>query len=86
MQDFSKKFRPIFVSQLHGDEINVGYFQHDGATAHSTRTTIAMLHKFFENQIISRNTENIWPRKPCYLTPADFFIALFKEHYLSNTC
>jgi hypothetical protein len=62
-----------FINQLH-DESALGYFQQDGATAHSTRTTITMLGKFFDNRLICRNTENIWPPRSCDLTPADFFL------------
>ena len=36
------------------EAMEVGYFQQDGATAHSARTEIAMLREFFDNQFISR--------------------------------
>jgi hypothetical protein len=58
-----------FINQLHDDESAPGYLQQDGATAHSTRTTITMLREFFDNRLINRNTENIWPPRFCDLTP-----------------
>jgi hypothetical protein len=75
-----------FINQLHDDESALRYFQQDEATAHSARTTITMLREFFDNRLISRNTENIWPPRSCDLRPVDFFLALFKKFNLSNTC
>jgi hypothetical protein len=48
-----------FVNQLHDNESVLGYFQQDGATAHSARTTIAMLRESFDNRFINRNKQNI---------------------------
>jgi hypothetical protein len=63
-----------FLNQLHDDELVYGYFQQDGATAHTTRATIDFLAEFYDNRIISRNTPNNWSRRSCELTPCDFFL------------
>jgi hypothetical protein len=67
------RYQPVilepFINHLHDDESVLGYFQQNGATAHSARTTIAMLQEFFYNRLISRITENIWPSKSYDLTP-----------------
>lgn len=44
-----------FIQQLHDDEIQYGYFQQDGATAHTAHDTIRILQEFYVDRIISRN-------------------------------
>ncbi|CAH1372853.1 unnamed protein product, partial [Tenebrio molitor] len=63
-----------FLTQLHDDELVYGYFQQDGATAHTTRATIDFLTEIYDNRIISRNTPNNWSPRSCDLTPCDFFL------------
>lgn len=70
-----------FFHELHDDELQVGYFQQDGATPHCTRETLELLREFFDNRIISRNTENEYPPRSCDITPCDFFL----WPYLKNT-
>jgi hypothetical protein len=62
------------ILELLVDESTLGYFQQDGVTRHSAKTTIAMLREFFDNRLISRNTANIWSPRSCDLTSADFFL------------
>lgn len=73
----AERYRNIlneFIEQLHEDELQYGYFQHDGATAHTTRENIAFLREFFDDRIISLHTEvEFPPRSPC-LTIMDFFV------------
>ena len=62
------------MQQLNDDELRYGYFQHDGATAHTTRENIAFLLEFFDDRLISLYTEvEFPPRSPC-LTIMDYFI------------
>ncbi|XP_063919174.1 uncharacterized protein LOC135134425 [Zophobas morio] len=63
-----------FIRELHDDELAFGFFQQDGATAHTAQITIATLREFFDQRVIGRNTEHIWPPRSCDLTPADFFL------------
>ena len=51
---YHQKILTDFIPQFHNDEIEIGYFQQN----------------FFNNWIISRNTENIWPLRSCDITPA----------------
>lgn len=72
----------VFLNQLHDDELNYGYFQQDGATAHTARETIAYLQQFYDNRIISKD---LWPPRSPDLTPLDYFLfphlknTIFKE-------
>jgi hypothetical protein len=47
-----------FLNELHDDELIYGYFQQDGATAHTTGATINFLSNFYADRLISRNTLN----------------------------
>ena len=63
-----------FVEQLFDDELRFGYFQQDGATAHTTAETINYLRNFFDDRLISFRTDIEFPtRLPC-LTVMDYFI------------
>jgi len=37
------------------------WFQQDGAKAHTSRQTVALLHEKFDDRIISRNFDVKWP-------------------------
>lgn len=63
-----------FIDEIHGDELQFGYFQQDGATAHTSHETLNMIREFFDNRIISRNTPIPYPPRSCDLTPCDFFL------------
>jgi hypothetical protein len=46
-----------------------------------------MLREFFDNRLINRNTENIWPPRFSDLTPAAFFCGLiYSVHNLQDLC
>ena len=67
-------FLTEFVQQLDDDELQYGYFQQDGATAHTTRENLAFLREYFDDRLISLHTEvEFPPRSPC-LTIMDYFI------------
>jgi hypothetical protein len=78
-----------FFEQLHDDEIVNGYFQQDGAPAHTTLETLNMIQEFFDRRVISRNTAIAYPSRSCDLTPCDFFLwpylknSIF-QHRLNN--
>lgn len=68
-----------FIRQLDDNERQFGYFQQDGATAHTAHATIEFLQRYFNNnRLISRNR---WPPRSPDLTPLDFFLF----GYLKNT-
>lgn len=63
-----------FFDELHEDELQIAYFQQDGATAHTSHETLNMIREVFGNRIISRNTPIPYPPRSCDLTPCDFFL------------
>ena len=58
------------------EEMNVEgmWFQQDGATCHTARETIQLLHQSFPGRVISRFGDQNWPPRSCDLTPLDFFL------------
>lgn len=70
---YQDMLRTWFFPQLRtlGYNLNTLYFQHDGATAHTANTTLALLRStFHEDRVISKD---LWPPRSPDLTPPDFF-------------
>lgn len=60
-----------FLEQLHDDEFQQGYFQQDGATAHTANATLDFLNEYYDDRVISRGR---WPPRSPDLTPLDFYL------------
>jgi len=58
-----------FVNQLDNKELSIGYFQQDGATSHTSHTSMAEILSFFGNSFISKG---LWPPRSPNLTPTDY--------------
>ena len=50
------------------------WFQQDGATFHTARPIMALLHEIFGDRIISRFSDFNWPPRSPDLTAPDFFL------------
>ena len=50
------------------------WFQHNGATCHTVEATLDILRPVFEDRIISRRVDVVWPSQSCYLTPLDYYL------------
>lgn len=70
-QRYREQLLTPFLNQLQQDELNGGYFQQDGATAHTTRENLEFLEHYFPHRVISRG---VWPARSPDLTPLDFSI------------
>lgn len=71
---YREQILEVFINQLDDEEQQFGYFQHDGATAHTTRENIAYLQQFYGDRLISQNVNPEWPARSPDLTPLDFSI------------
>ncbi|CAK9821562.1 hypothetical protein ANTRET_LOCUS270 [Anthophora retusa] len=61
------------------------WFQQDGATAHTARSTMDTLRGIFGERIISRNLAFNWPPRSPDLTAPDFFLwGYLKEKMYAN--
>lgn len=58
------------------DELDLGdiWFQQDGATAHTSRASMAVLREHFPERLISIRGDLEWPARSPDLTPCDFFL------------
>lgn len=71
-----------FVNELHDDELQTGYFQHDNASAHTARVTREYIQQFYDDRIIGYGR---WPARSPDLTPLDFFLfGHLKNHVFRN--
>ena len=52
---------------------NIG-FQQDGGTCHTAEATLDILRFVFEDRIISRRADVVWPSLSCDLTPLDPYL------------
>lgn len=64
----------FFVPKLQDMDVDDMWFQQDGATCHTARETIQLLHESFPGRVISRFGDQNWPPRSCDLTPLDFFL------------
>ena len=58
------------------DKLDLGdiWFQQDGATAHTSRASMAVLREHFPERLISIRGDLEWPARSPDLTPCDFFL------------
>ena len=56
------------------EDINNIWFQQDGATCHTAEATHDVLRPVFEDHIISRRADVVWPPRSCDLTPLDYYL------------
>ena len=58
------------------EEMDIGniWFKQDGATCHTVEATLDVLRPVFEDRIISRKADVVWPPRSCDLTPLDYYL------------
>ena len=58
------------------EEEDIGniWFQQDSATFHTAEATLDVLRPVFEDHIISRKADVVWPPRSCDLTPLDYYL------------
>ena len=57
------------------EEENIGniWFQQDGAMCLTPASILYVLRSVFEDRIISRRADVVWPPRSCDLTPLDYY-------------
>ncbi|RZC35148.1 DDE 3 domain containing protein, partial [Asbolus verrucosus] len=71
---YRQEFLDPFIHQLDDEELHVGYFQQDGATAHTAGLTLEYLREFYDNRLISLGSDQEFPPRSPDLTPLDFSV------------
>ncbi|GFY29686.1 uncharacterized protein TNCV_1812661 [Trichonephila clavipes] len=64
----------FFIPELNNQDVQELWFQQDGATCHTARTTFDLLKDTFGDRLISRFGPVNWPPRSCDLTPLDYFL------------
>ena len=63
----------FLFTKIEEEDIASIWFQQDGATCHTAEATLDILRTVFEDRIISRRTDVIWPPRSCDLTLLDYY-------------
>ena len=65
------------------DEEDIGniWFQQVGDTCHTAEATLEVLRPVFENRIISRRADVVWPPRSCDLTLLDYICGVPSKCY-----
>jgi hypothetical protein len=61
---YREQILKVFINQLDDEKQQFGYFQHDGATAHTTRANTASLQQFYDDCLISQHFNPEWSARP----------------------
>ena len=64
----------VFFIKIKEEDIGNIRFQQDGATCYTAEATLDVLRPVFENRIISRRADFVWPPRSCDLTPLDYYL------------
>ncbi|GFT59117.1 uncharacterized protein TNCV_186821 [Trichonephila clavipes] len=64
----------FFIPELNNHNVQELWFQQDGATCHTARTTIDLLKDTLGDRLISRFGTVNWPPRSCDLTPLGYFL------------
>ena len=64
----------FLFTKIEGEDIGNIWFQQDGATCNTAEATLDVLRSVFEDRIISRRVDVVWPSRSCDLTPLDCYL------------
>ena len=64
----------LLFTKIEEEDIGYIWFQQDGATCHTAEVTFDVLRTVFEERIISRRADVVWPHRSCDLTPLDYYL------------
>ena len=64
----------FLFKEIEEEDIGNIWFQQDGATCHTTEATLDVLRPVFEDRVISRRADVVWPPRSCNLTPLNYYL------------
>ena len=71
---YREMLNEFLFTKIEEEDIGNIWFQQDGATCHTAEPTLDVLHPVFEDRIISRRADVVWPPRNCDLTPLDCYL------------
>ena len=63
----------FLFTKIEEEDIGNIWFQLYGATCHTAEATLDVLRPVFEDRIISRRANVVWPPQSCDLTPLEYY-------------
>ena len=64
----------LFLPKMQVLDLNIMWFQKEGATCHTARVTMDLFRGEFGEHLISHSEPINWPPRSCNLTPLDYFL------------
>ena len=64
----------FLFTKIEEEDIGNIFFQQDGTTCHTAEATLDVLRRVFEDRIISRRADVVWPLRSCDLTLLDYYL------------
>ena len=64
----------FLFTKIEEEDIGNIWFPQDGATCHTAEVILDVLRPVFEDRIISRRAEVVWPLWRCDLTSLDYYL------------
>ena len=64
----------FLFTKIEEDDIANIWLQQDGATCHTAEATLDVLRSLFEDFIISRRADLVWPSRSCDMTQLDYYL------------
>ena len=64
----------LLFTKIEEEDIDNIWFQQDGATCHTAEATLDVLCPVFEDHIVSRRADVVWPPRSCDLTPLGYYL------------
>ena len=64
----------FLFTKIEEEDIGNIWFQQDGATCHPAEVTLDVLRPVFEDRIISRRADIVWPPQSCDLIPLEYYL------------
>ena len=64
----------VLFTKIEEEDIGNICFQQDGATCHTAEAAFDVLRPVFEDCIISRIADVVWPSRSCNLTPLNYYL------------
>ena len=64
----------FLFTKIEEDDIGNIQFQQNGATCHTAEATVYVQRPVFEDLIISRRADAVWPPRSYDLTPLDYYL------------
>ena len=75
----------FLFTKIEEQDIGNIWFEQDGATCHTAEVILNVLRSVFEDRIISRRADVVWPPRSYDLTPLDYYLwSAFKDKCYAN--